>query len=263
MLFLFYPNGEKRNKKEQKNKYVLSLTSIPSRYQDLDKIIKSLNNQTFKFEKIFLHIPRKYKRNFKDYILDTDLLKSLEDKYNNLKINYIDNDYGPGTKLLGMFETKYNFENNFVVLLDDDNIYDNNILEIFDNQIENDLVGSFFTYKVEDITIGQGCDGFFIRGNTLKNFKNYYDIIKDLDEVFFHDDLFISYYFKINNIHIKKINKKFINNYQKIFQPTIYRSTKSYKKDALHKLNGNLERNKITKLIIDHLNELNENDKFK
>jgi len=42
------------------NKYIISLTTIPSRINYIETTIKSLVEQTLKPEKIILNIPKKY-----------------------------------------------------------------------------------------------------------------------------------------------------------------------------------------------------------
>ena len=55
------------------NKYILSLTTIPSRINYIESTIKSLINQTLKPEKIILNIPKKYNFRFEMSIDDTTI----------------------------------------------------------------------------------------------------------------------------------------------------------------------------------------------
>ena len=54
----------KKNKENKKyissNKYIISLTTIPSKINYIERTIKSLIEQTLKPEKIILNIPKKY-----------------------------------------------------------------------------------------------------------------------------------------------------------------------------------------------------------
>ena len=56
----------------------VSLTTIPSRVQDLNKSVESLLQQSQKPDKIFINIPYKYRR-FKEVIADHQIPK-LDDK---------------------------------------------------------------------------------------------------------------------------------------------------------------------------------------
>ena len=44
------------------NKIIVSFSTIPTRVHDIEPVLKSLNNQTLKPDKIYLNIPKKYKR---------------------------------------------------------------------------------------------------------------------------------------------------------------------------------------------------------
>ncbi len=96
-------------------KFCISLSSIPSRFQSVKEVINSLNQQTIKPGKIFLNIPFSYQRfpEIKDVNIDT--FKDIKD--DNFEIVRCE-DYGPGTKLLGSISLLKNFD--YVILVDDD-----------------------------------------------------------------------------------------------------------------------------------------------
>ena len=54
-------------------KFCISLSSIPSRFQSVKEVINSLNRQTIKPDNIFLNIPFSYERfpEIKDVNIDT------------------------------------------------------------------------------------------------------------------------------------------------------------------------------------------------
>ena len=104
--------------------FCVSLTTIPPRYSTLQKTLDSIQGQKKIPDKIFLNIPNNYKR-FSNINFD---LKDLLKKYENLKINSCE-DFGPGTKLLGSLNEILNYD--FVILIDDDHIYKDEMLEIF------------------------------------------------------------------------------------------------------------------------------------
>ena len=154
------------------NNYIVSLTTIPSRINYIENTIKSLFEQTLKPTKIVLNIPKKYNFRF-DSSIDENIIKEISKKYNNiLFINYIDKDYGPGTKLLGLIKSNLlkeyinNTYRTYIILFDDDIFYKPYMIEYFDkyNKISFDYnvhVASFAAYNHKNITIGQGVDGFF------------------------------------------------------------------------------------------------------
>ena len=186
----------------------VSLSTIPSRIKSLNKSIESLLKQTKKPDKIFINIPHKYKR-FSEVIED-DQIPKFHDK--NVEITRCE-DYGPGTKLLGSLEKLK--KNSLIILADDDNIYEDYMVEKFlyfySNNPNNAY--SFYVHPLGNFGIGQGADGFAINTNFLEGIKNFYDkIVKNYKELFLYDDLWISYYlyfFKKNKIlslreHLKK-----------------------------------------------------------
>ena len=79
-----------------KNKLIVSLTTIPSRINLLEPVLDSFINQTIRPDMIYLNIPKKYNR-FKNCSKIPDFLIKKE----NIKIFYLDKDYGPGTKFIG------------------------------------------------------------------------------------------------------------------------------------------------------------------
>ena len=103
-------------------RYYFSLTSIPSRFEKLHDVIKSLNNQIIKPTKIFIHIPKFYKRF--NLNIDKSKLSFLTDKFDNLVINMCETDFGPATKFLPLMFEKQIHDDDPVIIVDDDTIYD-------------------------------------------------------------------------------------------------------------------------------------------
>jgi len=177
----------------------VSLTTIPQRVKNLNKSVESLLKQSQKPDKIFINIPIKYRR-FKETIDDTQI-----PKFNNSIVEIARcEDYGPGTKLLGSLN-KIN-KDSLIILADDDNIYEDYMIEKFYYyySISPDNSYSFYVHPLGNFGIGQGADGFAINTNHLRGIKDFYDkVVKDYKELFFNDDLWISYflyYFKKNKI---------------------------------------------------------------
>ena len=211
--------------------FCVSLTSIPPRFETLEKTIRSSNSQIKKPQKIFLNIPLKYKR-YPDSKYD---ISRLEIIFENLKIIRC-KDYGPGTKLLGSLE--YLMDYDYVVLIDDDHIYNKDMLNIFNKEALKDLdkAYSFCVYNVEDCKVGQGADGFMINTDFLKEILDFFNkFVLNNKKLFLNDDLWIS-------IYLNKVLKKDIKNlFQLIKQPIFFKKIKSiYKKhttvDALIEL---------------------------
>ena len=186
----------------------VSITTIPQRIKNLGKSVESLLKQTRKPDKIFINIPFKYKR-FNEVINDEQIPK-FDDNY--VEINRCE-DYGPGTKLLGSLSKLK--KNSLIILADDDNIYEDYMIEKFHYyySLEPDNAYSFYVHPLGNFGIGQGADGFAINTNHLNGIEDFYNtIVKNYKELFLYDDLWISYFlyfFKENKIlslhrHLKK-----------------------------------------------------------
>ena len=177
----------------------VSISTIPRRIKNLNKSVKSLLNQTKKPDKIFINIPFKYKR-FTETINDDQIPKFDN---NLIEITRCE-DYGPGTKLLGSLNKLK--RNSLIILADDDNIYEDYMIEKFFyyySLFPNNSY-SFYVHPLGNFGVGQGADGFAINTNHLDGVKKFYDtVVKNYKELFLHDDLWISYflyYFKKSKI---------------------------------------------------------------
>jgi len=202
-------------------KFCISLSSIPSRFQSVKQVINSSNQQTIKPKKIFLNIPFSYKRfpDIKD--IDLDILKDVKD--DNFQIIRCE-DYGPGTKLLGSISLLKDFD--YVILVDDDHFYHPRICEILNKYFRSnkEQAYSFFAVKIYDLVMGQGADGFLINSSHLDGILDFYNkYVKNYKYCFLNDDFWISFFLKkfknkqvcsLEDVVIKEINEKYI--YKKI-----------------------------------------------
>ena len=202
-------------------KFCISLSSIPSRFQSVKEVINSLNRQTIKPDNIFLNIPFSYERfpEIKDVNIDT--FKDIKDS--NFQIIRC-KDYGPGTKLLGSIGLLKNFD--YVILVDDDHSYHPRMCEILNKyfRFNKDQAYSFFTVKIYDLIMGQGADGFLINSSHLDGILDFYNkYVKNYKYCFLNDDFWISIFLKkfknkqvcsLEDVVVKEINEKYI--YKKI-----------------------------------------------
>ena len=211
------------------NNFCISLSSIPSRFESVKEVIKSLNKQSIRPNKIFLNIPYNYKRFPEIKDINLDIFKDIID--DNFQISRCE-DYGPGTKLLGSINLLKNFD--FVILVDDDHYYHKRMSKIFNKyfNLNKEQAYSFFTVKIFDLIMGQGADGFLINTNHLDGVLDFYNKhVRNYKYCFLNDDFWISMYlnkFKkkqlisLENITTKEINQKYI--YKKInFNEPLYK----------------------------------------
>ena len=201
------------------SKFCVSLSSIPSRFENVKEVVNSINLQTIKPNKIFLNIPYSYER-FPDIRnIDIGIFKNIKDF--NFEIIRCE-DYGPGTKLLGSISRIKEFD--FVILVDDDHYYHPRMCELFRKYFyqNKENAYSFYTTKIYDLTIGQGADGFLINTCHLNGILDfYYKNVRDHKRCFLDDDFWISIYlnkfkFKqvisLEDITKKEIQEKYIYN---------------------------------------------------
>ena len=249
----------------KKNNYIVSLTTIPAKFDNLYLTIDSIINQTILPDKIIINIPKIYNFRMNSTSISQDKINEFINKYSkyNVFVNMIDKDFGPGTKLLGLFHSNiietYDDDNMYIILVDDDLIYKPYMIEFFDNYTKcNDNidvdVASYYVYNHEQIDVGQGADGFFIKKSSLNLFLQYYNVIKEEDYIHYHDDFYISYYFHLINRHIYFIQPP---HYCLIYDLSINSNI-----DALRNIEGKYNRGKLNVKSTEILNNLRNNNSF-
>ena len=200
--------------------FCVSLTTIPPRAEMIKKTLDSIDNQTRKANKIFLNIPRVFKR-FPEESCDISYITNL---YKNLEIVNCE-DFGPGTKLLGSIDKLKNYD--YVILVDDDHIYNKEMLDFFYQKaiLSLERSYSFCVSQIEDCKVGQGADGFLINSNFLENIFDFFqNQIKNNQKLFYNDDLWIS-------IFLNKVLKIDIENISYLLKKSFFKKNKSiYKK---------------------------------
>lgn len=98
--------------------YYFSLSTIPSRMHNISAVIESLLQQVIKPKKIFIHIPRVYRR-----FPGVDIVLPDVSQYPNVEIVRC-GDYGSATKFLPMmFIDEVKADSN-IIIVDDDHVYD-------------------------------------------------------------------------------------------------------------------------------------------
>ena len=209
--------------------FCVSLTSLPSRINNIDQTLNSICNQTIKPSKVFLNLPYKFKR-FPNYKFNNDQISILE-KY-NIEISRCE-DYGPATKLMGSIEKiKSNYD--CVILIDDDHIYHPNTFEILINNFQKERVNySYYLNKIFNIRNGQCSDGFLINTNLLDTIEIFYDrYVKENRNMFLDDDLwFAIYLYCEKKSYTKNLIEEFRN---KTGEYLSYKQNKNKDIDALH-----------------------------
>lgn len=182
-----------------------SITTIPPRYKsrDLFKCIDSLLNQSLELTKIYINIPKEYKR-FDNF---TNKQINKIKKYNSkIKITFYDFD-SPLLKYMAPAN-----DNEYLFIGDDDQEYNKNLIEnMFNSIFDNSAVyqNRYHTVKTGTAGIIHGFVGLILQKKLLNNIFNYYD-----GSELWVDDQFMSIYFFKENI---KIYPTIINDFDDIY----------------------------------------------
>lgn len=210
--------------------FCISMSTIPSRIQNINEVIENLNKQSLKPNKIFLNIPFYYKRFPNQDIKDKDIKRKLSN-CKNLEIIRC-HDYGPGTKILGAIKEIRKFD--CVILVDDDHIYDNKMCEFFIEAFKREKINySYYLNKIFNIKLAQCADGFLINTIFLDKIEKFYTkFVKNNMNMFLDDDLWLAIYLqKEKRTLIKNLMQDFKDKFNK---DIIYKQNSNSTKDSLH-----------------------------
>lgn len=237
-------------------KFYYSLTILPERAESLEINLSSLLNQTVQPEGIIVNIPKKYSLRFGDVVMPEECINRMKSLNNLIQINMLEEDYGPGTKLVGFSkwyeanckedEVKEDKYKTFVVLVDDDVVYNKKMIENYYfnlNKIDYDAM-CFYTYKIYYLTVGQGVDGLAINVKLLKKFIDFYKMISVFKSIKYHDDLYISYFIYLLNKHIHPIKMKVEDGM--LYEGINYDHDQNLIRNRLSNLKGNNSRISLT-----------------
>ena len=178
------------------------MTTIPSRLKDVNKTIKSIQNQTLKPNKIFLNIPKEYYR-FPNTKIDENVLESINSDF--VEITRC-KDYGPATKIMGSINKLKEYD--CLIIIDDDHLYHNKMCEIFVNEFKKNKINySFYVQKIFDLKMAQCADGFLINCKYLDGINDFYkEYVVNNKNMFLDDDLWLSIYLqKVKNSNIENL----------------------------------------------------------
>lgn len=206
---------------------VASLTTMPDRYFKIVETLKSLNNQTYKLDAIYLSLPDKSRRLGIPY---PEVPKEISDLCTIVRCT----DFGPITKIIGGILSEDD-PSTVIITFDDDLIYPINLVEKLMNHHKtypNSAIGSsgmllkydcpmcginpnedYFFYRVAKFSIpdeGRRVDSIYGYPGALY-VRNFFPDKKDLEDKFLsyalinhntlmNDDIIISGYLSLYNI---------------------------------------------------------------
>jgi Glycosyl transferase family 2 len=213
------------------DRVVVSLTTLPDRYEKLKETIESLLNQTCKPDAIYLGLPQVAKRLNKPYPPFSNA---------NVKVVKLDDDYGPICKLVGGLLSESD-PNTIIITVDDDTLYKPDFIEkmvekanLFPNAVVcgtgarlgrglmlMSIVNSLDNVKTWNGVLGFECEDklgglvdvaygvggvgyrrkFFPSKQNL--FSSFVNLGQDKHNLFRQDDIFISGYLSKQKIQIR------------------------------------------------------------
>lgn len=177
-------------------KVVVSLTSIPSRFDKLRPILESLTRQTC--HEVWLNVPRKYTR-FPEW--DGTVPEDLYNISPKVVLNRDCEDFGPGTKFIG--PALKLLPEDLIVYVDDDTAYDDRLVT---NLLKWHLTDTKSAWGLSGFTLENYFKGQFPRqhGAPLDVLEGYGSVIvkakwiqdalpefKELLDVTWHDDMIL------------------------------------------------------------------------
>ena len=187
------------------NQVVISLTSIKDRYNKLllHRTLDRLINLNYDNYVIVLNISKEPKFLDKGFT-DTDI-KCLHELYPKIIINIVEN-YGPLRKII---PTLKQFTNNIIICLDDDCIYDKNIISTFVK-----------IYNSRKCIVAGRCRRNCMDANDVNNTITSYSFAKNgefklellpegVGGILYHSSMFDS---KFINFKFNKLEKEFLKN---------------------------------------------------
>lgn len=219
------------------------MTTIPPRAcapDFLPRLLHLRDNQTRPFHKLFLSIPRQYKR-FPDARIDNNLLDTL-DTMDWIDVIFLEEDYGPASKFLGpmLYRSSEIMSATALVILDDDRVYASTLVERYEDFFKRHPNISVATGNQElyfhrllypslppDFLDVRPCrtrrvSGFMSFGfagisEKTKTILSRYtlQVLKNVPDSFFHDEGILWIFLNAMDIAVYNINHPFVSSIEK------------------------------------------------
>jgi hypothetical protein len=215
---------------------IVGMTTLPSRIGLIRPAIDSLLANTRVPDRIVLTVPRRPLRG--GGTLEVPAFLDDPAYRERVVVNVIEEDFGPGSKLLGCLG--HIAEPSVVILADDDMDYREFLIEELATRqaAEHRKSFSFWAYPFSGLTVGQGADGFSMWSDILPGVDRFYADHVRGSRLAFHDDLWISYFLLSRGVEIVGLQHL-------LDGGLVYRSVHS--QFALKDLEGDLAREKIAR----------------
>lgn len=210
---------------------VLALTTTPYRINKTALTLATLVSQNIRLDTIYLSIPHKFARDGSDYVIPEWL--SNDKRFTILRTE----DYGPGTKLLGLLEQVKLPPKTIIVTVDDDVFYPKNLalqlayqsmlnpnyaigISGVDPEYDQDNaiattspMGLIKRYERDGmVTILQGYGGIAYRAEFFD--PSIFELLKNSPECRYVDDIYFASYLARRGIKRRMLKNQFIDVYE-------------------------------------------------
>ena len=197
---------------KHKKRIVISMTTIPSRFNKIAPTLCSVLSQSRRVDEIRLNIPYKSLKGDK-YKIPKSILKL---KY--VKIHRVEKDLGPSTKLLPTLDYE---PDSTIIVIDDDMIYGSELVrkltDVFNKQKQKDVITNYgcnskdgkFTrmnkYLWGDgyVYLLFGCGGYILNANMVP--PDVFNYERGPKQAVFVDDNWISGWLHMNGIKVRTL----------------------------------------------------------
>ncbi|CAE8680328.1 unnamed protein product, partial [Polarella glacialis] len=187
---------------------IVGVTSLPSRLRGAGPALLSIAAQSRRPDRLVLSLPRRSQREGRAYQVPPEL-RTILSAHPWMEVHWIEEDFGPGTKLLGAIDwlaanVGQTSENDVLMVLDDDHAYLPHALgELLQRQLSlgSKHASSFFAYFFRGLMVPQGADIIALQlgGSFSEDVLAFHrDFVAGDDACFLVDDLWLGMFLRLS-----------------------------------------------------------------
>ena len=206
---------------------VVSLTTSPSRIYLIEETLMSIINQNVKVDKIYVNIPPIFKRTGESYPDPKLIFKNNQQILDNVVWNTNCDDIGPITKLCGVLNIIDENDDVTIITIDDDIKYMQYTIELYKQCILrlnnkfayglsafkwiNGRIIAEFENSLTNVLEGYGSCCYHRSFFRNKSWNSYLNKVLENSDCKFSDDIIISNWLSLNNIHRIAVSSPVVN----------------------------------------------------
>ncbi|CAK9070703.1 unnamed protein product, partial [Durusdinium trenchii] len=239
---------------------LVGMTSLPSRLRGACAALKSIAAQTKIPDRLILSLPRCSIREGRAYEIPREL-QELTSEHPWMQVHWLEEDFGPGTKLLGVIDWFQKYlgdpvNGDMLMLLDDDHAYlPHAIDDLWHKQssLGTEYVSSYFAYFFRGVMVPQGADIVAVQPKDrlwmaqLQSFHRHF--VAEHPAAFLVDDLWAAIFYFATGKEVRSFRDSVLRRGVE----TIYTKTSNASVEALMDLEGAARRDRAMLACFDHL----------